>query len=137
MTAKRREFPKAVKVQIIKRATRDSVIYCEQCGLPAKRFEIDHTIAENLVIDKSKRLTAEDGQLLCIGKGGCHTVKTAQHDAPAIATARKREAKHIGAAPPAGEIKSRGFAPSDKPKREKREPVPGVTGIARGFQSGA
>lgn len=134
MTAKRREFPKAIKVAIIKRATLNGVICCEQCGLPAKRFEIDHTVAEELQIDKTKRLTAADGRLLCGGPGGCHTIKTAKYDAPAIATARKREAKHLGASPPAGNIKNRGFEPSDKPKREKREPVPGLTGIARRFQ---
>lgn len=128
---KRREFPKSVKVEIIKRATRDSVVYCEKCGLPTKRFEIDHTIAEEFVVDKSKRLTAADGRLLCTV---CHKDKTATRDAPAIATARKREAKHLGAAPPAGNIKSPGFTPPNKAKKPIRPVANGSSEISRRFK---
>lgn len=46
-----------------------------------------------------------------------------------------RAKSHAGAAtPPAGTIKSRGFPPPDKPKREKREPVQGLTGLARQYR---
>jgi hypothetical protein len=40
-------------------------------------------------------------------------------DASAIAQAKRREAKHVGAVKPKGQIKSAGFPKSDKPKTDK------------------
>lgn len=117
----RREFPRAVKVEIIKRTTRDSVVYCESCGLPTKRFDIDHKKADGLEIDKTRKLTADDGELLCSGsRETCHGRKTAEQDVPAIAKAKRREAAHVGATRPAGRIKSPGFPPS--PRAANRVP---------------
>lgn len=42
----RRNFTKAVKVAAIKRATRGSAVYCEECFLPAKKWQIDHVNPE-------------------------------------------------------------------------------------------
>jgi hypothetical protein len=92
----RREFPRSVKAEIVKRAMDEKGrIRCEGCYGVVRRFEIDHVIAEALVVDKTKPLTAKDGQLLgyCChrGEGG----KTAE-DVGNIARAKRREAKHLG-----------------------------------------
>ena len=92
----RREFPKAVYAQIVKRAMQESgEIACEGCGLilGKKKYHIDHTIADALQIDKSRKLTADDGKLL--GVECCHKPKTAV-DVAVIAEAKRREAKHLG-----------------------------------------
>jgi hypothetical protein len=93
----RREFSAKVRLEIVHRAMDGrGRIVCEGCGqiLAHKRYEIDHTIAEALVIDKSAPLTALDGQLLgaCChrGEGG----KTAK-DATAIAKSKRAERKHL------------------------------------------
>ena len=69
----RREFSRKQRAQIVARAAgSDGVVCCEGCGLRLgkKPYEIDHIIAEGLIVDKSKPLTIEDGQLL--GKACCH-----------------------------------------------------------------
>lgn len=97
--AARREFSKKVRLEIVRRAM-DSQgrLRCEGCGLvlSGKRFEIDHTIAEALIIDKSAPLTADDGQLLgvaCCHRGGQNKTAT---DVANIARAKRRAAKHVG-----------------------------------------
>ncbi len=77
-TTPRREFPKRVKAQILKRAMNDAGrVVCEGCGLVLgkKLYEIDHTLAEALVVDKTAELTAADGKLL--GLECCHKPKSA------------------------------------------------------------
>ncbi len=76
----RREFSRSVKFEIIRRATRDGRIYCEgcHCDVTGKKIEIDHVLAEALVMDKSTPLTAKDGQLLgvkCCHRGGENKTK--------------------------------------------------------------
>jgi len=95
---KRREFTPKQRFDIIKRATTgDNRILCEGCSLNVtfKKWEIDHVVAEALVIDKSKPLTIEDGKLLghCCHRG--ENGKTAK-DVKAIAKSKRREAKHLG-----------------------------------------
>ncbi len=78
VTGPRREFPRRIKFEILKRATNAAgQIVCEGCGLVlgAKRFDFDHTLPEGLVVDKAAELTAADGKLL--GKKCCHDPKTA------------------------------------------------------------
>lgn len=95
--AKRREFTRSVKMEIRQRATRNGVVYCESCRLPCKVFHIDHIKADALEVDKSRKLTAADGELLCAGsRFTCHGIKTAERDVPAIARAKSIEAKHMG-----------------------------------------
>ena len=92
----RREFTRSVKAQIVHRAmTKDGLIACEGCGLilGGKIYHIDHISPDGLQIDKSRKLTAEDGQLL--GLDCCHKQKTAT-DKGDIAKAKRREQKHFG-----------------------------------------
>lgn len=114
----RREFSRAVKVEIIKRATRNSQVYCERegCGLPCRKFEIHHLVMDAMETDKSRKLTAANGALWCIP---CHDAET-KAQAPILAKARAREAAHVGATRPAGRIKSPGFPPS--PRAANRVP---------------
>jgi hypothetical protein len=72
--SKRREFTRKQRAQIVARATDPNTgrLCCEGCSLVLglKPYEIDHTIPEGLLIDKTKPLTIEDGKLL--GKDCCH-----------------------------------------------------------------
>jgi hypothetical protein len=112
---KRREFPRSVRVAVIKRATRNGVVYCELCGLPAKKFQVDHARADGLAGDP----TLENAQLL----GECCYVPKNADDAAKIAKARRREAAHLGAWRPAAKIASRGFTPSQRSAdRAQRDP---------------
>lgn len=96
---KRREFTRAQKAAIVHRAMNaDGKITCEGCGLVlgSKPYEIDHTIPEALIADKTRHLTIEDGKLL--GKSCCHrgeNGKTAA-DVATIAKVYRSEAKHLG-----------------------------------------
>ena len=93
----RREFPRKIVAAILIRATDEhGRLVCEGCGgvLGKKRHHIDHTVAEALVIDKSKPLTADDGKLL--GWECCHKPKTAIDVANIRKSDRQRD-KHSGA----------------------------------------
>jgi hypothetical protein len=118
----RREFTGKVKGEIVLRATNAAgVVCCEGCGLPLgkKPYNIDHTIADALVLDKRRPLTVDDGKLL--GKACCHDPKTHGEDIPAIAQAKRREAKDKGyARKPTRQITSAPFAPG----ANKRTPKP-------------
>jgi hypothetical protein len=123
---KRQEFTKAVKVAIVKRATKDAVVYCEGCGGLARKWQIDHIIATKLQTGaKRKPLTAKDGQLLCLP---CHKEKT-KGDVGGIAKAKRVEAKHLGVKAAVGKkIESAGFAP----KPEKHNATTDKTKIGTG-----
>lgn len=93
----RREFPDRIRAQIIKRAMNERGLpVCEGCGavLKLKAYEIDHKIPEALVVDKTKELTAQDGQLLgaCCHRGEDGKTKA---DMGIIAKAKRRERKHL------------------------------------------
>jgi hypothetical protein len=92
----RQEFSDGVKLEIVRRATDEGFkVRCELCGLWCKNrgeFEIDHTRSEGMwPLDiRRKRLTAADGQLLCLT---CHAEKTfddSQHRAKAKRTEKKQ-----------------------------------------------
>jgi len=96
----RREFSKSVYADIVKRAINaNGFIVCEGCGnvLRYKKYHIDHTIPDALIVEKRK-LTADDGKLL--GVECCHAPKT-KVDVKNIAEAKRREARHIGIRQPA------------------------------------
>lgn len=117
----RQEFPTAVRVFVIKRATINRVVYCEACGCPAKKFHIDHIIADAL----GGKPTAENAKLLCSGtRVSCHGRKTAEYDMPLIARVKQIEAHHLGATRPKGSIPSRKFRRSAEAMREPREALP-------------
>ena len=85
----RREFPRSVKVDAIKRATRGNVVYCEECQQPARSWQIDHINPDGL----TGTPTLDNARLLCLP---CHRDKTSA-DVSDIAKAKRREAKHVGA----------------------------------------
>ena len=120
---KRREFSRPVKIEIMQRAKRTTGFQCEKCGVVVTRGEVDHVTAEGLVADKSKRLTAKEGQFLCLdchrGPGG----KTAA-DVEAIARAKRVEGKHTRAIVPAATIKSAPMPTTERAaKRQSKPPV--------------
>jgi 5-methylcytosine-specific restriction protein A len=113
----RREFPQSVKVAAIKRATRDGLIFCEECGCLAKRVEIDHVRADGLLGEP----TLENAMVLC---KPCHDEKS-KSDTTAIAQAKRREAKHLNARPrPKQPIQSANTLRSNKPKPDKLPMLP-------------
>lgn len=84
----RREFSAKVKVEAFKRAGGN----CEGCTvrLSVGKFAYDHIIPDQL----GGEPTIENCRVLC---SACHGVKTFTADVPAIAKAKRREAKHLGA----------------------------------------
>lgn len=111
----RQEFPNKVKVAVIKRATAENGnVICEKCKAIAKRFQIDHVIADGL----GGKPVIENAELIC---EPCYAIKNPQ-DTTAIAKAKRREARHLGAARPAGNIKSPGFKPAP-PQRRATRPI--------------
>lgn len=83
----RQEFPKAVKVAAAHRAGGK----CESCEakLFSGGFHYDHRIADGL----GGEPTLENCEVLC---KACHGLKTTKYDVPAIARAKRREARHTG-----------------------------------------
>ena len=114
----RREFPRSVKVAVIRRATRGGIVFCEKCGAMAKRWQIDHVRPDGLLGDP----TIENAQLI----GECCYVEKNADDTAKIAKAKRREAAHIGAKiAPVKPIQSAGFAKSERAaKREPKASLP-------------
>ena len=118
----RREFSRAQKAQMLKRASDEKGrIFCEGCGLniTGKVVEFDHTIPEALIVDKTKPLTIDDGKAL--GRDCCHRApsgKTAQ-DVATIAKAKRQEAGHLGIRT---KIQSAGFRKAI-PQRRASSPI--------------
>jgi len=85
----RREFPKSIKVQIVKRAMQNNgVVYCETCGQQTKQYEIDHKIPDAM----GGEPIASNAVLMC---KSCHKEKT-RADVGAIAKAKRVEARNLG-----------------------------------------
>jgi 5-methylcytosine-specific restriction enzyme A len=107
----RREFPKSIKVQVVRRATHDFVVYCEKCHLPTKKFQIDHVIPDAI----GGMPIIGNAELIC---EACYSVKNPQ-DTSTAAKTKRIEAKNIGIKSVARwPIQSRGFA-----KTERQEPA--------------
>lgn len=128
----RREFSPSVYAAIVKRAMLpDGTIACEGCNLVLgkKPYQVDHTKPDGLEIDKSRKLTVDDGKLL--GVECCHAPKT-KIDVANIAQAKRREAKFTGAkrassnlsAGPKERKQSRHPQSFHKPLYEPKEPRP-------------
>lgn len=117
----RREFTRDVKAEIVKRASAGGEIACEGCGLvlTGKKFHIDHTKPDAMEVDKSRKLTADDGKLL--GVDCCHGPKTRNVDIPMIAKAKRTEAKHLGIDRQKPKISSKGF---DRKERHSKPALP-------------
>lgn len=117
----RREFSRAQKVAMIKRAMDGAGrICCEGCGLniTGKAIEFDHIIAEALILDKRAPLEVEHGRVL--GRDCCHRAPGAKtsRDLAAIAEAKRREARYLGIR----RLSSRGFAKTP-PQRLASRPL--------------
>lgn len=131
---RRREFTRAQKVAMIKRAMdAQGCIRCEGCGLnvTGKVVEFDHVIAEALVLDKAHMLTMEDGRVL--GRDCCHRApgtKTAR-DLAAIAEAKRREARYLGVRS-TRPLTSRGF-PTVPPQHAASRPLSKPAAWREGF----
>lgn len=104
----RKEFSKSVKVAVIKRATKDGIVFCEECGALAKKWEIDHITPDGLLGEP----TLENAKLLC---QICHSEKT-KKDVKNIAQAKRREAKHLGVRKKPT-LMSRGFTKFEKVRK--------------------
>ena len=82
----RREFPKQVKRDALKRAAK----LCEGCGAPhGVKFHFDHDIADGL----GGEPTLENCKVLF---HVCHGKKTAEHDIPLIAKTKRVSDRHNG-----------------------------------------
>lgn len=113
----RKEFPKSVKVAAIKRAMRNGILCCEQCGSMIKGSpEIDHVIADGLGGEN----TLQNAAVLC---AECHRNKTSKNDVPKIAKAKRLEARSLGVRKRTT-LRSRGFEKVDKPKRMDKTTLP-------------
>ncbi len=133
----RREFSRSVRVEIITRA-RDAagVPRCEfveagvRCG-STKGLEVNHKAMDAMTSDDDKakrKLTADDGELLCVDH---HREETKMQQAD-LAKARAQEAAHLGAKPPPDKpLVSRGFAKVTKRDKEPLRVAAGLSGIWR------
>jgi hypothetical protein len=83
----RREFSRAVKVAVIRRATENGVTFCEGCGALAKKWQIDHKRADGLLGEP----TIENAQLL----GSCFYGAKNAEDTAFVAEAKRREAAEL------------------------------------------
>ena len=118
---KRREFTRDVSAEIVKRAKdATGALRCEKCFGVVVRGEIHHLKEDALEIDKSRKLTAKDGQFLC---EPCHDELTKAF-APIIAKVKRVEAKALGITRAKQAIKSAGFAKSTKPKHDRQQLAP-------------
>lgn len=131
---KRREFSRAIRVEVVKRACAkrlDGKPSCERCGAVGGGLEIHHKDMDAMEVDKTHKLTADDGELLC---AACHDPITSEQR-KTLAKAQAREASHLGvAAAPAHPIKSRGFAKAERAPKGGREAAAGAPEIARRFR---
>jgi hypothetical protein len=125
----RREFTKAVYAQIVKRAMlKSGEIACEGCGLilGRKKFHVDHTVPDALQIDKSRKLTAEDGKLL--GVECCHKAKTVI-DQGVIAKAKRVEESYLGMRSPAKKLRGTAFPKAARPEKTSTKIMPGYRAL--------
>jgi len=129
---KRRNFIRSVSVEIVRRACakrEDGQPSCERCGAIGCKLEVHHKVMDAMEIDKARKLTAYDGELLC---EPCHDPITSKQR-KILAKAQRREASHVGVTRPTGDIKSPGFAPPAKPKREPLPVASGMTEMQRRY----
>lgn len=97
----RREFPKQVKRDALKRAA--GKCENEKCGaLFGVKFQFDHDIADGL----GGKPTLENCKVLC---HVCHGEKTAKHDIPTIAKSKRISDKHNGIKADRPKLRGQGF----------------------------
>lgn len=112
----RREFPQKVKSAVIKRAGSTGMLLCERCGGFARRFQIDHVIADA----HGGEPTIENAMLIC---EDCYREKNAA-DTTIAAKLKRVEAKHLGARKPSKWRRTERERPSARPsKAMERRPA--------------
>jgi|WetSurMetagenome_2_1015567.scaffolds.fasta_scaffold01778_14 5-methylcytosine-specific restriction enzyme A len=96
---------------------------CEACGIVLKPggYHADHDNPDGLTGEP----TFNNCKILCLP---CHTIKT-KGDVAAIAKAKRREAKDVGATRPKQTLQSRGFEPSRK-RKENPTQLPARKSVA-------
>ena len=99
----RSEFPRSVKVAVVKRCQRANVVYCEACGLPARKWQIDHVIADA----HGGKPVIENAMLIC---EPCFSIKNPK-DTTIAAKIKRIEAKAIRATAPKAKIPRPAKAP--------------------------
>ena len=113
--ARRRSFNKKDRARIF--ATSQGVCHlCKGSISVGEAWEVEHVIAWALTQDDS------DENLRPAHKK-CHEAKTAQ-DVANIARAKRREAKHTGAARPKQSIRSNNSLSSGKQPKFQKQPLP-------------
>lgn len=115
----RKNFPAKVRETIFKRAAG----HCEKCKAALKKSEgeIDHILPDAL----TGKPEAANGMLLC---RVCHRAKT-NKDIKKISKANRQKKKDNGTLKPKGQIKSRGFAKSPKPKKIDKAAIDALANI--------
>lgn len=125
----RREFTKAVYAQIVKRAMlKSGEIACEGCGLilGKKIYHVDHTVADGLQVDKSRKLTVDDGKLL--GVECCHKPKT-KKDVEVISKAKRVEESYLGMRAPTKKMRGLAFSKAARPEKTSTKIMPGYRAL--------
>ena len=130
--ANRQNFTRAVLVEMAKRCTRpDGQMACERCGAIGVRLEAHHGIMDAMksAEAKKRRLTAADGEMICVP---CHQPETARQRKE-LARAEASEARHLGVHRARKPFRSRGFPPAVPKDRTVTKHTNGVNEIARRF----
>jgi hypothetical protein len=109
----RTEFAQKIKVAVIKRATTNGQVYCEKCLMPAKKWQVDHVIADS----HGGKAVIENAELIC---EVCYGVKNPQ-DTKIAAKIKRQEAKALMRPAKKVEIKGKPFAPTAAKDRSRPE----------------
>lgn len=133
----RRNFPRAAKVEILKRSLVNGIPTCEavaggvRCA-GTKGLNLHHDDMDAMVLDEDKavrKLAAADGRMLCKD----HHDPITKEQRGVLKKVLRVEAKHIGATKPKGTIQSAGFAKAAPKDRRLTKIANGPSGLARRF----
>lgn len=142
----RQEFDKPSRRIMFKRATDENgIVRCECCkaAIKGRKYAFDHIIADAHKSDEHKatrKLTAEDGQLLCSGfEGSCHDVKTRKDTTEAAKLVRAGDKAAGIRTAPAKKIQSGPMPTSERAAKRKanpKPPVPNNSQLAQWWRAG-
>ena len=115
----RSEFPRSVRVAVVKRAMIGAAVFCEKCGALAKKFQVDHVIADA----HGGKPVIENAMLIC---QPCFEVKNPQ-DTTIAAKIKRQEAAQLRTKTPAQGQNPRA---SESPAREQSARYPPVSTLS-------